>query len=222
MKKITLILAGMALFVNTTKAQDKSFQKGNISVDLGVGVAIYGTKLYSETTSGNITYKDDTTDRAGAVIFPLTFEYAVSNWLGVGARFAYSNYFEEKDSISGEKSRVRGIDAGVLFNFHFVKTKRFDLPIGFFVGYSNFNIQFNDPTNQVGKDDGFNYGFMLTPRIYFGDHIGIFFNAGYLAYTYPNIQFSNNTDPNMNDNNDWKFKIKGSGANFGAGLVVKF
>ncbi|MGQ0829064.1 MAG: hypothetical protein ACT4ON_11805 [Bacteroidota bacterium] len=221
MKKITLLIAGIIFLANTVKAQ-KAFEKGTIAVDLGIGIAVYGTKLHSQTTSGNKTYESDTTDGAVSVIYPLAIEYGVSNWLGIGARFAYSSYFEERDSITGEKASVRGIDADIVLNFHLIKTKRFDLPIGLIVGYSNFNFKFNDPSNTVGKDDGMNYGIMLTPRIYFGDHIGIFFNLGYLGYTYPNIQFSSNTDPNINDNNNWVFKLKGNGGNVGLGLVAKF
>jgi hypothetical protein len=149
-------------------------------------------------------------------------EYGVTNWLGVGARFAYSDYFEEKDSITGIKAQFTSIDAGLALNFHLVKSKRFDMPISVNFGYSSFKYLSNDTKGSKGKDNGLNYGISLLPRIYFGDHVGMFFNLGYAGYTYPSIQFSDNTDSNLNDENDWKYKLKGSGANLGIGLIAKF
>ena len=222
MKKIVLSIAALSLLINISNAQDKAFKKGDITAGLGVGFGLYGTKLHSEATYGSIKVVDDTTDGAVSVIYPLMAEYGVTDWFGVGARFAYSNYFEERDSITNIKPKVNAFDLGLALNFHLVKSKHFDMPISLLFGYSNFKIHFNDPTNQIGKDNGLNYGIMLTPRIYFGDHIGMFFNIGYLGYNYPSIQFSNNTDSNLNDNNNWLFKLKGNGANLGIGLTAKF
>ena len=222
MKKITLTVAALLIFIGISSAQDKAFKKGDITANLGVGWAIYGTKLHSEATYGTTKVVDDTTDGAASVIYPLQGEYGVTNWLGIGARFALSNYFEETDSITGIKPKVRGIDADLVLNFHLVKSKRFDMPVQLLFGYSNFKINFNDPSHQIGKDNGLNYGIMLVPRIYFGDHVGMFFNLGYMGYSYPSIHFSNDTDSDLNDNNAWLFKLKGNGFNIGLGLVGKF
>lgn len=234
MKKITLTIAAIALFINASKAQDKAFEKGNMTVGLGAGFGLYGTKTHTEqdrdvivwTGSGFAIEKQkftqDTTDAAASAIYPLTFEYGVTNWLGVGARFAYSNYFEETDSITHIKSKVRAIDADLVANFHLVKSKHFDMPISLTFGYSNFKYWANDVNNSMGKDNGINYGIALIPRIYFGNHIGMYFNVGYAGYSYPSIQFSDEHNSNLNADSNWVFKIKGSGANLGIGLVGKF
>ncbi len=84
-----------------------------------------------------------------------------------------------------------------------------------------------DPTydngNAMAKDNGLNYGIALIPRIYFGDYIGMFFNLGYMGYSYPSITFSNNSDSNLNNDNNKNelFKLKGNGVNIGIGLIVK-
>jgi hypothetical protein len=162
---------------------------------------------------------------AGATIYPLKVEYGVTNWLGVGARFAYSNYIEERDSITGIKPKFTSVDAGVVLNFHLVKSKRFDMPISVNFGYSSFKYLSNDAVGGKGKDNGLNYGIGILPRIYFGDHVGMFFNLGYAGYTVIRaLNFLTIQIQTLNDDNgqDWLYKIKGSGMNIGIGLIGKF
>jgi hypothetical protein len=235
MKKTLFAFFLIAATTFASKAQ-KAFEKGDFTVDLGIGFGLYGTKTHTEVNK-DVYYwngssiavrkervSNDTTDGAGATIYPLKFEYGVTNWLGVGARFAHSNYIEEKDSITGIKPKFTSFDAGIVLNFHLVKSKRFDMPISVNFGYSSFKYLSNDATGGKGKDNGINYGIGILPRIYFGDHVGMFFNLGYAGYNYPSIKFSNNTDSNLNDDNgqDWLYKIKGSGMNIGIGLIGKF
>lgn len=228
MKKITLIIAGIALLVNSSIAQ-KAFEKGNITIDLGIGLGIFNTKSHTEQDikvwrSGSwVTMREvkDTTDKAASMIVPLKFEYGVKSWLGVGARLAYSNYLGGKDSITGKKDKVRGLDGGVILNFHLIKTAKFDMPIGVTIGYSNFKYMSNDSLDTQAKDNGLNYGIFLSPRFYFGQHIGLFFDLGYIGYNYPSVLFRNRTDANTNDNNNLLQKIKFGGTNIGIGLVVK-
>ncbi len=243
MKKITLTFLAFSFFATGINAQDKSFQKGTIAVDLGIGFAVYGTKSHEEynsqvwngTSFSTVRIKKDTTDGAASTIIPVSVEYGVTNWLGVGARFGYSKYIANADSTNNNiKPTVRGLDVDLVLNFHLVKTKRFDMPINLIVGYSKFNYKANNPNtspvgfpdngNSMAKDNGLNYGISLVPRIYFGDHIGMFFNIGYMGYYYPSITFSDNSDSNLNDNNnqDQKFKLKGNGFNLGIGLIGKF
>ncbi len=218
MKKITLTIAAITVLLTAAKAQDKAFEKGNITVDLGAGFGLYGTKIHQKF--GNIT--KDTTDAAASAIYPLKAEYGVTNWLGVGARFAFANYFEETDSITKIKPTTRGIDAGIVANFHLVKSKRFDMPISVTFGYSRFSINSNDSFGTKAKANGLGYGISLLPRIYFGDHIGMFFNLGYMGYNYSNVKYSNNTDSDLNKTWNAKVSLKANGANIGIGLIAKF
>jgi len=230
MKKIVLTFSGIALLITSSMAQKKAFHKGVLVVDLGIGVSIYKTTLQDQynnqvwngSSFNTIRIKKDTSNASGAAIYPLTIEYGLKNWLGVGARVAYSKYFSEKDSVSGLKIAVTGIDAGLVLNLHFIKTNHFDMPIGVTIGYANFKLDNKDSLNSMAKDNGLNYGFEAVPRFYFGKHFGLFANLGYVAYNFPSILFSNKNDSNINDNNDRVFKIKNSGANIGVGLIVKF
>ncbi len=230
MKKFTFVFAGILLLLNTVKAQDKAFHKGSIVFDLGIGVNVYKTQIQDQYNSlvingGNLNtvrIKKDTSSKAGSAIYPLTIEYGLKNWLGIAAKVSYSSYFGTKDSVTGIKSAVRSIDGGIMLNLHLIKTKRFDMPIGLSLGYSNFKVDSKDSINSIAKANGLYYGFAMVPRIYFGEHIGLSINLGYTAYTYPNILFSNKNDSNVNDNNDRKFNLKANGVNIGVGLLVKF
>lgn len=246
MKKITLL--GLICFSSIAgiKAQDKSFQKGQITGDLGIGFAVYGTKVHTEfdetvwNGSGFVKRRtvEDTTDAAASTVYTLNGEYGVTDWLGIGMRFGYSNYFAETehDTIFGVayayKPKVRSVDVGVMVNFHLIKTKRFDMPLCLTLGYSNFKYWQNNPSssfpgqpdngNSMGKDNGLNYGILLMPKIYFGEHIGMFFNIGYMGYKYPSIAFSNNSDTNLNNDDNLEYQLKGNGFNMGIGITVKF
>lgn len=223
MRKLTFVVAALLLSGNIF-SQDKAFKKGNVVVDLGTGFGLYATKTHEEKTNLlNIRIAKDTTGGALSVIYPLSFEYGVTNWLGLGARFAYANYLGQKDSTQDYKPKITGIDADLLVNLHFIKTERFDMPLRVTIGYSSFKYLANDIADTQAKDNGFNFGVALIPRIYFGNHIGIFFNLGYASYSYPSLKISDNTDSNKNDNDgqDYLLKLKGSGANMGIGLVVK-
>ncbi|MES2286303.1 MAG: hypothetical protein V4547_11495 [Bacteroidota bacterium] len=230
MKKITLTFVAIALIINTSNAQKKAFHKGAVIVDLGIGVSVYKTDLedaynnqvWNGSSFSTTRIKKDTTNAAAATVYPLNIEFGLKNWLGIGARVAYSKYFSEKDSISGLKVGVTGIDAGLVLNLHLIKTNRFDLPIGVTLGYSSFKLDSKDTLNTIAKDNGFNYGFAAIPRFYFGEHIGLSFNLGYTVYSYPSILFSNKNDSNLNNDTDRVFKLKASGVNIGVGLLIKF
>ncbi len=252
MKKIILTVAFASFLFGVAKAQDdKAFHKGTITIDPSIGFAIYGTKIHTEfdedywagSSIATRRVVEDTTDGAGATIFGLNGEYGLTDWLGLGFRFGFSKYIaeEEHDTVYAGSTqttynyqpKVRSIDFGLDVNFHLVKGKRFDMPICLTVGYSNFKYSQNNPDTDPssndnsgagGKDNGMNYGIHLKPKIYFGktQHVGLAFHLGYMGYTYPSILFSNNSDSNLNDENNWQYKLKGNGFNIGIGLSAKF
>ncbi|MFL5762783.1 MAG: hypothetical protein ACJ77K_02505 [Bacteroidia bacterium] len=249
--KKLLLLAACCSFSMVNAQTEKAFHKGTITIDPNIGFAVYGTKIHQEsdqqywngTSIATKRVKNDTTDGAGSTIYGLRGEYGVRNWLGIGARFSYSNYIEEQqhDTVFcfpdwkyySYKPKVRGIDFGLDVNFHLVKAKRFDMPICLTMGYSNFKYWQNNPNeacigqqdngNAGGKDNGMYYGILLCPKIYFGKSqmIGVAFHIGYLGYNYKSISFHNNSDDDLNDNNNWSYHLKGNGFNIGIGVSIK-
>ncbi len=226
MKKNILLFYATFLFIVTTNAQNKAFHNGIVTIDFGVGLSIYGNQIHKEYDTkmfnGTIVKSDqNNSDGAVATVIPFTLEYGVTNWLGVGGRFAYSKYINNADSTkSNTTPEVRGLDGSVFLNLHLIKSKRFDMPISFMIGYSNFKYDANNPNpidNLIATDNGLNYGISLIPRFYFGNHIGVFFNLGYMGYNYPSISISSN----LNQLDYSKFSIKGDGGNIGVGLIIK-
>ena len=219
MKKIILI-ASAFIVSGTTNAQDKAkskstiFEPGNIIVDVGIGVAGYKTLRRETIVVGNNKKDFDKKESATSIIVPIQAEYGFSNWFGLGARFAYSNYFDSAKSN-------RGIDFDFVLNFHFIKTKRFEMPISLFLGVSNINIKYNDSFNTVVKDNGANNGFMLTPRFYLTDHFALFVNLGFINYVYPSLTFSNNSNKNLIPTNT-TVSLGGMGETIGFGAAYKF
>lgn len=214
MKKNVLIILSLLTISIATQAQDKAFQKGNIVIDAGVGVAAYATLLHTEVATSSGTLSRDIKDNAASAIYPFQAEYGLKNWFGLGARFAYSNYYDSANTES------RGLDFDILVNFHLIKTKRFEMPITLILGYSNLKIKYNDAFGTIVKDNGSNSGFMLTPRFYLTDHFGLFINLGRLRYSYPSLIISNSSNTNIFGPNT-TVALSGMGLNFGLGLVVK-
>lgn len=233
MKKIAFIILSAVSTAATGYAQDKAFKKGDMSLELGAGFGVYGTHghqeydqdVYSWNGTAVVYSKEriskNTSDGAVSAIYPLTFQYGVTNWLGVGARLAFSKYYG-KDSTTNIEPTVRAIDGDVFADFHLVKSRHFDMPLRVTVGYSHFYYNANDPFESTAVGGGLNYGIALIPRIFFGNHIGIFFNVGYAGYTYPDLKFSNSIDSNVNDNNNMTYRLSGGGLNMGMGIVGKF
>jgi len=237
MKKTVLAFAAALLLTGAVSAQDKAFKKGDMSLEIGAGFGIYGTHSYDTRnvdqvvisggvpTVVKVRQSKDTTDGAVSAIYPITFQYGVTNWLGLGARFAFAKYIASSDSTNNNtRPTVTGIDADIFADFHLVKSKHFDMPIRVTMGYSNIHYLANDANDSKAKGGGLNYGIALVPRIFFGDHIGIYFNLGYAGYNYANLIFSDKQDSNHNTDNgqDLKYRLSGNGVNIGLGLVGKF
>lgn len=233
MKKIALLVIAFTTAALAGKAQDKAFKKGDMSMELGTGFGIYGTYGHQEYDQDVATWNGTSVvvtkervsqnhhDGAVSAIYPITYQYGVTNWLGIGGRVAFSKYYGE-DSVTHVKPTSRAIDVDAFADFHLVKSRHFDMPIRVTGGYSHFYYDSNDMLENTAKGGGANFGIALIPRIYFGNHIGIYFNVGYASYVYPNLKFSNNNDSNLNDNNNMTYKLTGSGLNMGIGIVAKF
>lgn len=236
MKKIilsTFILSLLSLstFSQVGDASEKAFKKGNFTISVGAAAAGYKTEVTQEYDSvywdgtSLQTVRANSTDSDGAVsvIFPLSLEYGLTNWLGIGARVGYSKYLAAADSTNANvRPKVSSFDVDGLVNLHFVKTKRFDMPLCIAVGYSNFTYKSLDSLESKAKDGGLNMAISIAPRIYFGEHVGMYFDLGYAAYSYPSMTFSNSMDSNVNQTNNQKFALKGKGVTFGLGLMFKF
>lgn len=228
MRKLTLLLLIAILAFNYT-ASAQAFQKGNKNLDIGVGFGIYGTSQKTTTTFNGITITDSESDGAVSTIIPVSFEYGVSDKIGLGVEFAYNNYVIN-DSDKVVLNKVASVDFGFKMNYHLLSSDKNDLFIGLGVGFSSMSIDYVTSANQFidgVSGSGIYFSFGLTDRIFFSDNFGILFNLGYRGYNYSKLtaDFSSEADQlftsagiDYSQNFNWKF----NGVHIGTGIAIKF
>ena len=201
----------LALLPALSLSAQKSFEQNTNVIAFGADLGLY-----------NYTSKVATNPRSSASAslnktLSLHYEHGVLNWLGIGAKVGISDYFTERDSISGDKADVKAIDASLLVNAHFVRAKYVDMLGGFNVGYSHMNYSAGDQYISNAKGGGLMYDIHIQPRFYFGKHVGMFINLAYIHYSYNHMDFTN-TFTRLND----VVSLNGGGINFGLGLQGRF
>lgn len=208
---IRKLLSILALIPTLHISAQKSFEKNTNVIAFGADLGLY-----------SYTSKVATNPRSSASAslnktLSLHYERGVLNWLGLGAKVGISDYFTERDSITGDKAKVSAIDASLLVNAHFVRSKYVDMLGGFNIGYSHMNFSAGDQYISNAKGGGLMYDIHIQPRFYFGKHVGMFINLAYIHYSYNHMDFTN-TFTRLND----VVSLNGGGINFGLGLQGKF
>lgn len=231
MKKIIFIVLASLLYSNLTFAQ--AFEKGSLNFDLGVGFDVFGTKqeITTTVTGQNFENKEesDTTDGAASFVVPISFEYGVSNKIGVGLDLIISNYFIDEEDKEFTNS-VKAVDFGLKVNYHLLSSDKNDLFVGLGLGISSITWDLNTATpNQIAEEfsgSGAYWRIGVTDRIFFTDNIGVFFSLAYKGYNYDldtdfkqeTIDFFNGFNAKIEQN----FTFKMNGVDLNAGLAVKF
>ena len=240
MKRKLLSVVALLLFLGTVQAQEvdslavidtligpkyvprKVFALGDIVVEYGAGGVAYNTGVHSVGKVGGVDKTTDSTGVAGSFIYPISVEYGFRDWFGFGARYAFQQFVAEKDSITRKYPRERTYDFNLIFNFHFIKTKRFEMPISAIWGFSHYTKKNKDVLDSKSKGNGINGGLLFIPRFYIRHNFAIYVNFGVLNYAYPDVIFSNKNNSNLNKAGEWVISVGGSGGTFGFGGVIKF
>jgi len=211
MKRIAQLL--LVTLITSSTVFGQAFEKGNINIDLGLGFGAYGTRVtYKDANSG---LEFSATDGAASTVIPLSFEYGISNKVGLGLQIGMSNYFIDKEDSNDVTESVKSVDFALKVNFHLLNADRNDLFIGMAIGGSSVNWAFEN-SSETYSGSGSYFSLSLTDRIFFSDNVGMLVNLGYTGYNYTNMKSS--TDNPILDNLKWSVK----GVNFGIGLAVKF
>ena len=108
----------LILLVSPLVANAQAWEKGNANLDLGLGIASYNTTVsYTFTVNGDeVTLSEE--DNSSSFYLPISFEYGIGQKIGIGAEFAYSNYFIDDEDTTNVSETVKGIDFGILLNYH--------------------------------------------------------------------------------------------------------
>ena len=85
MKKVVFLL----LLCVAGALQAQMVESGKMFIDARIGIGIQHYTIKDITN--NVESNRDTT---GSIDIPISFEYALKPWLGVGLNFNYSNYLE--------------------------------------------------------------------------------------------------------------------------------
>ncbi len=208
MKKI---IFAFAVLSSITLSAQKSFEKNTNVIAFGGDLGIYS---YTSKVASNP--KSDHSAAANKML-SLHYERGVLNWLGVGAKVQYSDYFTSTDSVTHSKPSIKAFDITALVNAHFVRAKYVDMLGGFNIGYSHMNWEARDQAISGATGGGLTYDIHIQPRFYFGKYVGMFMNLAYVHYAYRNMDFTN-TFTKYNDILD----LTGGGINFGIGIQGKF
>ncbi len=186
---------------------DKIFIKGDQVCEAGGGIALF---FHSKITWKGLdtTYYDST----GSLIFPVRYQYAVTDWLGVGGMFRFHNFFE---GVNDESQSI-AVDLGARADFHFLRTRRIDMSAALGIGFSRMNWKGNDLSNQHFYGSGLHYDIELISRFYFSDHFGMQLCYGRTSLNLPNMVL----EDDYGNREELKFIL--SGGQFTIGLQVKF
>jgi hypothetical protein len=247
MRKIaTICLALSAILFLNNNINAQAFQKGTINIDLGIGFGIYGTSqtrtyersatidpaavalgvpsdLYNEKSTS------DTTDGAVSTVIPLSFEYGISDKIGVGLDVVYNSYFINDSDRVNLKS-VKAFDFGPKFSYHPLNSDFYDLSLGLGLGYSKITWDVASSSGNDYSGSGFYLNIDIKNKFWFSEHIGAYLNIGYKGNFYSAINRDTSAEEADLESNVWvsnvsikdEFTFTMHGANIGIGLAVKF
>lgn len=225
MKKISIVFFTLCIYLAKLNAQE--FAKGDFLIGLNAGFGQYKLITHTEYNQlSTITNKIeriifDSTDIARSYSIPLTAEYGLADWMGIGFRLGYNNFLPAKDSLYKTVPKTRSFDAGIMASFHFIKAESFEIPIQLHVGYSNYGYKSKNSTGFGLKGNGVSFGIALNPTYYFNETVGIYINAGFYRYSFSNVTMYDNNDTNINNNNNRDYVMGLTGYGFQAGVGCK-
>jgi len=247
MKKITTAFLTIVaiLFLNNNNVSAQAFQKGTINIDLGIGFGLYGTsqtQTYElNATVGGVPLSqkstNDTTDGALSTVVPISFEYGVTDKIGIGADFTYNNYFiNDSDRVS--LSSVKAFDYGLKGYYHPLNSDFYDLSVGLGFGLTSIKWTYEavaiapgiSNTPEPSKGSGFYVNLDIKNKFWFSEHIGAYLNIGYKGNFYSSINRDTSAEEADLESNPFvsnvsikdEFTFTMHGANIGIGLAVKF
>lgn len=150
---------------NNLNAQ--AFRFGTVAADAGVGFGVYGVRAYSPINN------EEHFAIGGVGTLPcVDAELGLLRFLGAGVHYRRGTYGKNSSGT------LRGNDIALMVNFHVAnKNEKFDLPIGVGYGFSTFNADLTGNENLIAKGGIFRVH--ISPHIYFGKYIGMFFRLAY-------------------------------------------
>jgi hypothetical protein len=210
MTKTKFYLSALLLLaVSSLHAQ--SFQKKNKIIELGTYLSVYNTRLRDHVTHLEFT------DRAASVTVPISFEYALSDKIGLQGELGFASFFTERDTNTNAIANAGGVDFIVSGNYHYVRSNKVDIFSGLGFGGASFSYESNDSRHsKLSGGGGIFMLHLVNARFYFSNHFGIKLNLDYSSFSFVNAEVSDDFG------NYYKFDLYLTGTSFGGALVYKF
>jgi len=191
-------------------------QDTKYSIGAGVGFGLYGGK------SNDKNAQDTTAIDAACGIIQIHADYDIVKRFALGFKFERNGFLSAKDS----SEKASSLNLGISGKFKFVSKEKNFLYLDINPSYSYFTYEKKEvnKTNKVFSD-GFNFQLGLGWDHYFGKRIGMFISSYYTLYKYNKIiNKDDNTILKVNYRNypQENYRIKFSGLNLNAGLIVRF
>lgn len=165
MKKLVVVLAIAILGI--TKSNAQSFGFGTVTADAGFGFGMYGIRAYSP-----VNQQEHTGLAIVGTLPSVNAEFGLLRLIGVGVHYRRGTY----GGYAGGK--IRGSDICGMVNLHLANKKdKFDLLIGAGYGISGFKT--NTTTTEGINARGGILRIHVTPKLYFGKYVGMFFRVAY-------------------------------------------
>jgi len=214
MKKLLFLLAITSLISGSINAQ--AFAKGDILIDVGIGLGIYGTEV--ETSINGVIQKES--DGTASVIVPIKAQYGISNKFSVGLMVQSASYIIDSADIKNEEAS--GTAFRVIGSYYFLNKDRLKLYAEMGFGAASFNQESEDiNANKIEAEwAGGNFSVGLGMKFYFSKHIGFFANTNYNNYAFDLDKISGNGTSFSFSKGDWTADF--SGAEIAVGLAFKF
>lgn len=189
MKKMYSFLAGLLMFsgllLNSNSASAQAVEQGNVTLD-----AYYGFPNFTTYLIRSFGDEDGTNTKATSLgPIGIKFEYMVSDKVGVGIDYNYTQVGVEWDSYDSStsvsyhyKTTSKLHRIMPRFNIHFGSSENFDGYFSIGAGYraKTYTLETNDPDggDTVPGLNPFAFRIALGGRYYFSDNIGMFMELG--------------------------------------------
>ncbi len=173
-------------------AQDsqESFDKHALVFSVGFGGSGYNiNENYSASSKPGRIFS--TNFGTSSATYPVSVEYALFKWLGIGVTGQFDSYYLKKDSISNFQPTAKGLELGLLFNLHLIRTRHVDFLAGASIGNSNFTENTDPNSDQLNGNCPW-VNLNATLRYYFG-RIGLYGSLGYQTMNYTSLTSNNSS-----------------------------
>ena len=198
------ILISCILLLVSSTCSAQSFLKKNFLLDLGIDVGTYQTLAKNLETGSKV--KDGT---VGSV-FHTGVEYAISDYIGIGAQLRTNAYSTDNDTAN-----ARNTDFSLLANLHFLRTNYFNLYFGLKYGTSHFEYD-NTKNQSTFSANGSHFQIDLGANLFVSRYFGFTLHSAY-----NNLHYSNGSLNPLNSP-PRPYRLHFNGANIGIGMLLKF